>query len=397
MPPVWRTRLFILFLALAAIGMGYVYFTMRLSPEERRAMEQAALQPESTPTPTPDLKVQNFAQLLAIPYSFDAPTASQAATLSFIGGNTPGFVVLFGENIDVDQAAETISEIENEKLDADKPMIAVDHEGGRVQRLNGEGFTTLPTWKRVCGQTPAQQVAEFASSSAELRSAGVNIVFAPVVDVADNNRILKDRVCSGDPKQVSEVSLRFVDAFQKQNILPVIKHYPGLGSATLDTHTEFSSVVIEEKDVFPFKAILDQYPKLGVMTAHVGVDNQIATVPCSLNFSCVNQLFELYPDVIVFSDALEMAAAAYNANTPETPKSLEQVTIDAILAGNTVVVFGPEVTVDKLEKILSRMKQEYTSSNEFRTRIDTAVLKINTLRSQLQVQETNSQEMNDDE
>jgi beta-N-acetylhexosaminidase len=397
MPPVWRIRLVIIFLTIAAAGMGYVYFTQRLTPEERLALEQAATQSAVTPMPAPEPTAKNFAQLLAIPYSFDTSSASQAATLSFIAQNTPGFVVLFGEDIDVDTATETISEIKNEKLSADRPLIALDHEGGRVQRLSGQGFTVLPTWKRVCGQTPAQQTAVFASSSAELKTAGVEIVFAPVVDVAENNIILKDRVCAGDPEKVSEVSLRFVDAFQKQHILPVIKHYPGLGSATQDTHSQFTTVLIEDEDVFPFKSILDQYPKLGVMTAHVGVENQIPDVPCSLSFSCVNQLFELYPDVIVFSDALEMIAASYDGNKPETPKTLEQVTIDAILAGNTVVVFGPEVTVQQLEKILSRMKQEYTNSNEFRTRIDVAIDKINSLRAQYEPEQDITQEIINDQ
>lgn len=392
MSPRWRIRLLIFVLALGAAGMGYLYFTQRLTPEERLAREQAAVQQLATPTPTPISTLHNFAQVMAIPYSLDTSTASQASTLSFIADNKPGFVVLFGEQIDFDEAHATVTEILNENLPADQPLIAVDHEGGRVQRLNGDDFTVLPTWKRVCGQTSVQQTTQFASSAAELKKVGIQVVFAPVVDVADNNIILKDRVCSGDPEVVGEVALKFVNAFEKEHILPVIKHYPGLGSATQDTHETFTSVTISEKDVAPFKFILDQYPNLGVMTAHVGVDNQSSQLPCSLSFSCVNQLFELYPDVIVFSDALEMNAAAYDGQSPDIPKSLEQVTIDAILAGNTVVVFGPEVTTTQLESILSRMKLEYTKSSEFRTRIDQAVAKIDTLRERYSVTDENQED-----
>lgn len=380
MPPVWRIRLVMFLLTLAAIGMGYVYFTQRLTPEEMAAMEQAARPVQPTPAPTPTTPAVNFSQLVAVPYSLDTTEASQEAMLSFISEYKPGFVVLFGESISQDSAAEAIREISNEHLPADEPLIAVDHEGGRVQRLNGSGFTVLPTWKRICGQTDAQQTAELASSAAELKQLGVNIVFGPVVDVAESNLVLRDRVCSGDPEIVSSVALKYVDIFQEQNILPVIKHYPGLGKATQDTHDEFTAVTITEQDVMPFKAVLDRYPSLAVMTAHVGVTNQEKVVPCSLSYSCVNQIYELYPDTTVFTDALEMAGAAYDVKNPDTPKSLPEVTIEAILAGNTVVVFGPEVTKAELEQILTRMKLEYTSSSEFRERIDQSVTKIQKLR-----------------
>ncbi len=70
----------------------------------------------------------------------------------------------------------------------------VDHEGGSVQRLNGEGFTILPSWKRMCNQTAELRQSSLASSAAELAAVGIDVVLAPVVDVSHSNIVLRDRV-----------------------------------------------------------------------------------------------------------------------------------------------------------------------------------------------------------
>lgn len=384
MSPVWRVRALIFLLALLAGAMGYAYFTQRISPEERAAQEAAQIVETSpTPTPGPDTKIVNFAQMLAVPYDLDeASSASTEAMLDFISINKPGMVVLFGTRISTSSATTAVTTIFNETVTEDRPLLAVDHEGGSVQRLNGEGFTSLPTWKRVCGQTSEVRQEFLATSAAELHTLGVSVVFAPVLDVSESNNILRDRACSGDPEIVTEASLDFISAFQKEKILPVLKHYPGLGTATIDTHKNLGSVLISEIDIAPYKNILDRYPRIGVMTAHIAVENQASEIPCSLSASCVSQLFQLYPDVVVFSDALEMQAALYNPRKPESPKSLESVAIEAIKAGNTVLVFGQDVTAVDLDRVIARMKLEYTNSSDFRNKVNTAVAKISQLQSE---------------
>ncbi|MDQ5951560.1 MAG: hypothetical protein QG639_841 [Patescibacteria group bacterium] len=381
MSPVWRVRLFIIFLALIAGGMGYLYFTQRITPEERAAQRQAQLPVPPESTPVPDTTLVNIAQVLAVPYEVDAePNASQAAILDFIADYKPSVVTIFGSQISTESASQAISEILNQAVPEEQPLIAVDHEGGTVQRLNGEGFTRLPTWKRVCDQTADVRQASLATSAAELRSVGVSIVFAPVVDVADSNFVLRDRVCSGDPDLVSSAAVDYIEAFQDQSILPVLKHYPGLGSATVDTHNQIGSVTVTEKDTRPFKVILDRYPSLGVMSAHIQVENQGLSVPCSLSSSCIGQIFELYPEVVVFSDALEMEAASYNPQNANNPKPLDTVAVEALAAGTTVLVFGQDVTAEQLESVLSRIKLEYTSSSEFRNKVNLSVAKIELLK-----------------
>lgn len=376
----WRVKAFIGLLLLATIMMAYLRFN-----RERFNRNAPAAQIEVTPNPEPSVveatgsgKLQSFARLLAVPYQVDE-AASSSAALDFIAQFKPGFVVLYGEKITVAAAAEAVEEIHNQVDEAEWPIIMVDHEGGSVQRLSGDGFTVLPSWKRMCDQTAELRQANLASSAAELAAVGINVVLAPMVDVANSNSVLKDRVCDGDPSVVSAAATDYVAAFTDQGIMPVLKHYPGIGSVNTDLHNKFTTVEVTENDVEPFKMVLDQYPEIGVMTAHVGVENQLPEVPCSLSFSCVNQVFELYPLVMVLADAIEMESALYNGGNTDLPKSLSTAAKEAILAGNHVVLFGPSVSTPALEKVLSHLQTEYTSSEEFRIRVRTAIERIDKL------------------
>lgn len=380
----WRIQGLILVLFLAAVMMGFLRFN-----RDRINQNFPAAQVEVSPSPESEVltespEIHNFATLLAVPFDLSQP-ASHSAMLDFINVNRPGMVILFGENISQEDAAATIQEIKGQITNGRAPIIAVDHEGGSVQRLSGEGFLNLPSWKRMCDQTQELRQAALASSAAQLASVGVDVVLAPMVDVAESNPALRDRVCDGDVEVVSSAAEDYVVAFTDVGINPVLKHYPGIGSVGTDLHQRFTTVEITTKDVEPFKNVLDSYPKIGVMTSHVGVENQITGVPCSQSFPCVKQIFELYPSVFVISDAIEMSAATYNPANERMPKSLAAATIDAILAGNHLVSFGPSVTADDLNNLLDILKTKYTSSEEFRIRVDEAATRINQIERSPQI------------
>ncbi len=386
----WRVQVFIGLLLLATVMMAYLRFN-----RENFKRNIPAAQIEVSPIPetkaedaTDAGKLQSFARLLAVPYQVDEP-ASSSAMLDFIAQFKPGFVVLYGEKISAAAAAAAIEEIHNQVDESEQPVIMVDHEGGSVQRLNGEGFTILPSWKRMCNQTAELRQSSLASSAAELAAVGIDVVLAPVVDVSHSNIVLRDRVCDGDPIAVATAASDFIAAFSAQGIVPVLKHYPGIGAVNIDLHDKFTSVKISEDDSEPFKILLDQYPEIGVMTTHVGVHNQLPEVPCSLSYSCVNQIFELYPLVITLADAVDMKSATYNAENTDMPKALSTTTRDAILAGNQVILFGPGVSTSELEKVLSHLHMEYTSSEEFRMKVRSAIERIDKLVRDQTLVETN--------
>lgn len=289
----------------------------------------------------------------------------------------PGFVIIFGDKISTQSAQQTIVEVNNlyqgSLLD---PKFAVDHEGGKVQRLNGEGYLKLPSWQDLCEIEDVTELElSLRKSASELYDTGIDIVLAPVVDVG-NNRVMKDRICSDSYAVVAERSLEFISVFDSFGILPVIKHFPGIGETSKDLHNEYDLVRVTDNDVKLFNYIIDQSPNLGVLVSHAGVINQNLELPCSLSTACVGELKAAFPNVLVFSDALEMKSASFNSEDITQPKDLVRVTKEAILAGNEVLIYGQSIDAPQINKILDTMVISYNKDVNFRNKVDSAVLKI---------------------
>jgi beta-N-acetylhexosaminidase len=288
-----------------------------------------------------------------------------------------GFFTLFGDNISMDLAKKIILnlKLENKVYELDT-FIAVDHEGGDVQRLNGEGFSQLDSWKEVCELTTSQRDAVLKQSANELKSVGIDIVLAPVLDVGKNS-VLKDRICSVDSYAlVADRSMDFTTIFSNLGILTVLKHFPGIGQTKQDLHKSYEYISVLENDVKLYKYILDQNDKIGVMTSHVGIESQDSEIPCSVSPYCVSELNQAYPDVLVFTDALEMKSAAYNIDNPLVPKELSLVSKQAVVAGNDVLIYGPSVSQEDLELVINNLVKEYDINSNFKSYVDNSVLKI---------------------
>jgi beta-N-acetylhexosaminidase len=393
--PKIRQNFFIILLVIATLLLGYNYFyrpfeKALINPNE---MLKAQTPEETKNTPefilsslTPEERV---AQLIATPVDVNA-YFSQAEKLDGeildvneeirdiidIAKKT-GFYTLFGTKISQSQAQKVISELkDNYFVSRLRPMVAVDHEGGSVQRLSGEGFTKLDSWRDVCNQETVDRRANIKQSANELRKVGVDIVLAPVLDVG-NNPNLKDRICSKDNYAiVADRSMDYVTIFSNVGILPVVKHFPGIGQTKKDLHKDFESISVLEYDTRLYKFILDQNEKIGIMIAHVGVTSQDAEIPCSVSPYCVSELNKAYPNILVFTDALEMKAALYDKDNPNVPKSLVQVSGEAILAGNNVLLYGQSVTQEEISEIITELTREYETNEQLKSLVDKSVLKI---------------------
>jgi len=229
-------------------------------------------------------------------------------------------------------------------------MLMVDHEGGTVQRLNGEGFTKLPSWQEICSLPEDEQIELLGDSFAELKEVGINMVLAPVVDLGPSS-VLKSRVCSDDPGVVVAAAKRFIAQAKKYGIQPVLKHYPGLGTAGFDSHKAFKTIQPTENDLKVFSDLFDIYPDLSVMIAHVGIAKQESDLPCSLSASCIGSIKKLYTDAYIISDALEMKGALKLPDGSE--RSLSQATKMAMSAGTDLLLYGSPVSYDDINTVLN--------------------------------------------
>lgn len=197
-------------------------------------------------------------------------------------------------------------------------FIAVDHEGGRVQRFI-EGFTKLPAMGAI-ERLPKSQQASAAYCCAvvmatELRQVGVDLTFAPVLDRSGISEVIGDRGFSNDTNTITRLSEAFALGLASQGLPTVGKHFPGHGGVIADTHHQVAIdkrpfEQLQRSELSPFSALNETGLLHAVMSAHViypHIDHQPAT------FSKVWLTDYLRQNMgftgVVFSDDLSMAAA----------------------------------------------------------------------------------------
>jgi beta-N-acetylhexosaminidase len=255
-----------------------------------------------------------------------------------------GGIILFSRNYrSPEQVAELIRSIR-----AVRPalLVAVDHEGGRVQRFR-EGFTRLPACRRyaeVFGGDPARLTAVLESAgwlmAAELRAVGVDFSFAPVLDVDSGiSEIIGDRAYSTDPHEVAEYALAFALGLRRAGMAAVGKHFPGHGAVALDSHLTLPQdprqwAEIEARDLVPFKRLIAQGLE-AVMPAHV-VYTALDELPAGFSPFWIRSVLRerMGFDGAVFSDDLSMEGAACVGGYAERAHSALGAGCDMVLVCN---------------------------------------------------------------
>ncbi len=220
-----------------------------------------------------------------------------------------------------------------------RPLVAIDHEGGRVQRL-GEPFTRFPP-AAVVGQTGNPDFAYRVgrAMAAELASVGIDLSFAPVLDVHSNpaNPIIGDRAFSSDPVLVSEMGIALMRGLHDGGVLSCGKHFPGHGDTETDSHLELpivrrSRAELERTELATFRAaIAAGVPML--MSAHVVYPALDPEQPATLSRAILTDLLrgELHFDGVVASDDLEMRAILNHGSIGDAAVASLRAGTDALL------------------------------------------------------------------
>jgi beta-N-acetylhexosaminidase len=229
-----------------------------------------------------------------------------------------GGVILFSRNYA--SAAQLEDLIASIKQCNDHLLVAVDQEGGRVQRFRDQ-FLTLPELRTIgveYEKDPEQGIAAAKlcawAMAAELMQYGVDISFAPVLDLFDvNSPVIKERAFSDDGATVGEIGLAYIEGMQDAGMAATGKHFPGHGKVLADSHTELPTDMrsldeIRENDLIPFAKCIQSLD--AIMPAHIlfpEVDEHCA----GFSKVWIDDLLraELGFDGVVFSDDLTMNAA----------------------------------------------------------------------------------------
>jgi len=260
-----------------------------------------------------------------------------------------GAVILFSRNYqNSEQVTELINSIRAARDGA--ILIAVDQEGGRVQRFQN-GFTRLPP---ASYYAQAPDLAESAGwlMAAELLSVGVDFSFAPVLDVdCGVSQIIGDRSFSTDPELATHLASLFRKGMHKAGMAATGKHFPGHGAVALDSHLtlpidERDLDSIRAKDLLPFKRLIAEGLE-GIMPAHVVYSN-IDPNPAGFSSFWIQQILrrELNFNGAVFSDDLSMNGAASVGDYPKRAKMAQQAGCDMLVVCNNP--FAAEQVLDAL-------------------------------------------------
>ena len=232
--------------------------------------------------------------------------------------NGLGGVIFFTQNIiNEKQFKSQVEEIKN--ISSCPPFLSIDQEGGRVERFenlnkdcpNGKKFLSA---KYIAQKGEKAVIKQTQEISDYIKSFGLNMNFAPVLDVNSNtdNPIIGERAYSDDPKEVTKYALLVNDIYNKNGIITVGKHFPGHGDTKKDSHLEMPSVDMdfdefEKIHLYPFKkAVENNIPSIMVAHVHYKCFDE-EKIPASISKNVLNYLINtLNYKGLIISDDMEM-------------------------------------------------------------------------------------------
>jgi len=278
----------------------------------------------------------------------------------FIVKNNIGGVILFARNIESPQQVHAlcgeIQALRHKTRDKLPLFIGVDQEGGRVARMKPP-FTQWPPLATLGKLDSTSAAFKFAQCMGmELKAVGINLDFAPVVDVFTNtqNQVIGDRAVSSDPEQVAKIASALVRGYIKSGVIPCAKHFPGHGNTIADSHDELpvesaDLARLREVELVPFKKVFRARLDM-VMTAHIKFPAVDPEWPVTLSSRFLKDLAreELRYRNLIISDDLDMKALAANYEK-------EFIPVQALKAGCDLLLYcnhfdHPQIALEALQK-----------------------------------------------
>jgi len=320
--------------------------------------------------------------------AIEADSMLDAYSDSHLGG-----VILFEKNISKKRSKNQLKILVDEiQRNSQIPsFIAIDEEGGKVNRLKPKyGFHQTRSAKYLGEINNLDSTYQYAKLTSDLlKELGINVNFAPVVDLAINtsNFIYKaERSFGRESDKVFFHSRNFIKAHEENDIVTVLKHFPGHGSSETDTHKEFTDVsntwVVEE--LFPYHKLILEDKASGIMTSHV-VNNKIdeSLVPATLSEKSINKLLREFLDYdgVVFSDDMQMGAIMRNYG-------LKEAIFLAISAGVDVLIFSNNMLYkDRVEpnEIISIIEEGVRDGDISLLRINESFRRIQKLKKKIKL------------
>jgi beta-N-acetylhexosaminidase len=280
----------------------------------------------------------------AIVVGFDGTNVSDDLA-SFVAAAPPAGFVFFGRNAtSLAQVRELTDALRSLYAQA-PPLLAVDQEGGRVARLHDrvEGIPSMMALAATDDETLANRAG--AQIGFDLRRAGMNLDFAPVLDLATDpgNTVIGTRSFGDDPQRVTKLAHAVAVGLESSGIVATCKHFPGHGATAADSHLELPVVELDQatlqtRDLAPFVALLPQ--ARAAMTAHLVVRAIDERWPATASRAALTDLLRdrLHFKGVCFTDCMQMKAIAAKIGTAEGAVAALAAGADCVLVSQSLDV-----------------------------------------------------------
>ena len=262
-----------------------------------------------------------------------------------------GGVILFDKDPNDKQKVKNVRNKEQLKtltsqlqaISKEKLLISIDQEGGIVQRLkSADGFVNTPKASEVAlkGKDFAKQ--SYSSMAKDLKYSGINVNFAPVVDLAINkeNKVIvtRGRSFGESSNEVISYASIFVDELKKEKVISVLKHFPGHGSSLADSHLGFVDITNtwNQKELEPYRYFIKNNKVDMIMTAHVFNEKLDKDYPATLSYNVNTNLlrYKLGYEGVLVSDDLQMYAISKHYDLKQTLTLAINSGVDMLLFAN---------------------------------------------------------------
>ncbi|MCP1183960.1 beta-N-acetylhexosaminidase [Paenibacillus sp. 1781tsa1] len=304
--------------------------------------------------------------------------AKQMITDQKVGG-----IIFYANNVTtLEGTAKFVQSIKETNQSNPVPIfMSVDQEGGKVSRMP-ENVESIPSNKKV-GQTKDSALAETMGEllARQVQLAGFNVDFAPVLDVNSNpkNPVIGDRSFGSSAELVSRMGIAEMKGLRNEGIVPVVKHFPGHGDTSVDSHLDLPVVNKTEKQLaelewIPFQAAVKEHVE-AVMVAHILFPKLDPDHPASLSDVIIGEHLrgKFKYDGVVITDDLSMGAIAKNFK-------LDQAALATVKAGSDILLVAH--SYESAKTIFDTLISAVKSGDISESRIDESVYRILALKQQ---------------
>src|SRR5690606_21374303 len=314
-----------------------------------------------------------------------------------IGELHVGGIIFYKRNFEnPEQTVQLVNQLNAENRLNLPLFLGVDQEGGKVTRLPG-GLINFPTNKEI-GQVNDPDFSYKVGTllGHELKQFGLNLNFAPVLDINSNpmNPVIGDRAFGDSLEIVSELGIQTMKGIQSQDVIPTIKHFPGPGDTSVDSHRELPTVIkslkeLKKLELIPFERAIEQGADV-VMVAHILLPELDKKNPSSMSKAVMTDLLrkQLNFTGVIITDDMTMGAITEHFD-------IGKAAVESVKAGSDIVLVGHDY--NNAVKVISSIKVAVQYGEISEQRLNESVEKIIQLKRKYKINDSKVENPNIDE